>query len=176
MKTHRFGQHALLAIVTVAGLISVPIARAEPLSSSPAPLVPIQVLSARKVFLSNAGLDGNSMVAFNRFSNTKAGMPYADFAAAMKSRGQYDCVATPADSDVVFEFRVESYIYSLNGLASYSTFLSVIILDTKTHFVLWTVKSPVDITIKFDQNVDTAVTKLLDSIKTLAATGGDAGK
>ena len=116
------------------------------------------------------------MVAFHRFANTKAGMPFADFVAAMKSRGQYDCVATPADSDVVFEFRVESYFYSLDGIASYSTYLSVIILDTKTHFVLWTVKSPVDIAIKFDQNVNTAVTNLLDSIKTLVATGSDAGK
>jgi hypothetical protein len=177
MKRHRFGKHAFLAIVTVAGLISVPIARAEPLSSSPAPLVPIQVLSARKVFLSNAGLVGNSMVAFNRFAKTKAGVPYADFVAAMKSWGQYDCVATPADSDVVFEFRVESYFYILSGLPSYSTFLSVVILDTKTHFVLWTVESPpVDITIKFDQNVDTAVTNLLDSMKALVATGSDAGK
>jgi hypothetical protein len=177
MKTHRFGKHALAAIVTVAGLISVPIARAEPMSSSSASLVPIQVLSAKKVFLSNAGLDGNSVVAFNRSAKTKAGIPYAAFVAAMKSRGQYDCVATPADSDVVFEFRVESYVHSLDGsLASYSTFLSVTILDTKTHFVLWTVKSPVDITIKLDQNLGTAVTELLDSIKALGATGSDAAK
>jgi hypothetical protein len=176
MNAYEFGKRALFTIVFVAGLTSVPNARAEPVSSSPASLVPMQVLSARKVFLSNAGLDGNSIVAFNRFAKTKAGMPYADFAAAMKSRGQYDCVATPADSDVVFEFRVESYFYSLNGLASYSTFLSVVILDTKTHFVLWTVRSPLDITIKFDQNAGAAVTNLLDSIKALGITGSDAAK
>jgi hypothetical protein len=176
MTAYKFGRHALFTIIFVAALASVPDARAEPLSSPSDTLVPIQVLSARKVFLSNAGLDGNSIVAFNRFAKTKAGTPYADFVAAMKSRGQYDCVATPAESDVVFEFRVESYFYSLNGLASYSTYLSVVILDTKTHFVLWTVKAPVDITIKFDQNVDTAVANLLDSIKALAATGSDTGK
>jgi hypothetical protein len=177
MKTHRFGKHALFVFVIVAGLTSVPIARAEPVSSSSAPLVPMQVLSARKIFLSNAGLDSSSIVAFNTLAKTKTDMPYAGFVAAMKSWARYDFVATPADSDVVFEFRVESSFSSLNGpFASYSTFLSVAILDTKTHVVLWTVKSPLDVNKKFDQNVATAVTNLLDSIKALMTTGSDSAK
>jgi hypothetical protein len=178
MKTHRFGKHALFAIVMGAGLTSVLIARAAPASFSPAPLVPLQVLSARKVFLSNAGLDSNSIVAFNNtWAKTKADIPYATFVAAMKSSGQYDCVVTPTDSDVVFEFRVESAFSSLLGsFPSYSTFLSVAILDPKTHFVLWTVKMPFEVDKKFDQNVGVAVTNLLDSIKSLGTTGNDAAK
>jgi hypothetical protein len=105
MTEYKFGKHAVFTIIFVAGLTSVPDARAEPLSSSSDTLVPIQVLSARKVFLSNAGLDGNSIVAFNIFAKTKAGMPYADFVAAIKSRGQYDRVATPADSDAAARLR-----------------------------------------------------------------------
>jgi hypothetical protein len=62
MKIHRFGKRALFAIVIVTSLTSVPIARAAPASLSAAPLVPLQVLSAKKVFLSNAGLDSNSIV------------------------------------------------------------------------------------------------------------------
>jgi hypothetical protein len=178
MKTHRFGRRALFAIVIVAGLTSVLIARAAPASFSPAPLVPLQVLSARKVFLSNAGLDSNSIVAFNNtWAKTKADIPYAGFVAAMKSSGQYDCVVTPTDSDVVFEFRVESAFSSLLGsFPSYSTFLSVSIFDPKTHFVLWTVKTPFEVNKKFDQNVGVAVTNLLDSIKSLGTTGNDAAK
>ena len=152
-------------------------ARGESVSSSLATLVPMQVLSAKKIFLSNAGLDGSSIVAFSTFPKTKTGMPYAGFVAAMTSWGHYDCVAAPADSDIVFEFRVESDFSSLNApFASYSTFLSVVILDTKTQFVLWSVKSPLDVNKKFDQNVGTAVTELMDSIKALVTSGADAAK
>jgi hypothetical protein len=177
MKTHGFGRHSVLAIVAIAGLMLAPIARTEPVSPSPASLVPTQLLSARKAFLSNAGLDGSSIVALNTFAKAKNDIPYADFVSAMKSWGQYDCVAAPADSDVVFEFRVESALSSLIGsFASYSTYLSVVILDTKTHFVLWTVKVPLDVNKKFDQNVGTSVANLLDSIKSLTAGGGVAAK
>jgi hypothetical protein len=78
---------------------------------------------------------------------------------------------------VVFEFRVESAFSSLNGpFPSYSTFLSLAILDPKTHIVLWTVKTPLDVDKKFDQNVGVAVNSLLGSIKSLGTTGNDAAK
>lgn len=177
MKIHGFGKLSAFAIVIVASLTFAPILSAEPVSPSAAPLVPAQVLSAKKVFLSNAGLDGSSIVAFSIFAKAKTDTPYAGFFVAMKSSGQYDCVAAPADSDVVFEFRVESALNSLIGsFASYSTYLSVVILDTKTHFVLWTVRVPLDVNKKFDQNVVASVANLLDSIKSLTAGGGVAGK
>lgn len=172
MKTRGLVKHTLVLCLLAAVLAAAPSSPAEQTSSLAAPLVPMQVRSARKIFLSNAGVDSGSIVAFNLLGKEKTDIPYAAFVAAMKSWAQYDVVTTPSDSDVVFEFRVESILSSLNGpFASFSTFISVTILDTRTHFVLWTVKSPLAVNKKFDQNAAAAVATLLASIKVLVAAG-----
>jgi hypothetical protein len=121
--------------------------------------------------LSNAGLDDRSMIAFGGaiVAKSKADVPYASFRSAMKLWLRDKLVVNPDDSGLVFEFHVDSAMHLVQmGFAEYSTFLTVSILDTKTHVVLWTVKSPLVVNNrKMDENAGAAVANLLESLKEL---------
>ncbi len=61
--------------------------------------------------------------------------PYNQFFVAMKAWGRYDVVETPTDADLVLELR---FTASLSSCDTYQPLLALAILDTKTHFRLWT--------------------------------------
>jgi hypothetical protein len=86
----------------------------------------------------------------------------------MKSWGQYDLSATPAESDLIFEFRVTAAPFLSGATLTYLTFLNLAVVDAKTHFVLWTLRSPLDVTNKIDENVNASVTTLINSLKSLS--------
>jgi hypothetical protein len=153
--------------VTLVGLIAYPVIGAEAVSALPAAPVPIQVLSAKKVFLSNLGADAGTAVAFHYRANPDAA--YNGFFAAMKSWGQYDLTTTPAESDLVFEFRVTAAPFLSGATITYLAFLNLTVVDTKTHFVLWTLRSPLDVTSKIDEDVNISVAALTNLLKSLTA-------
>lgn len=92
---------------------------------SVAPL-PAQILSAKKVFISNASGEFASDMWSGGMDRT-----YNEFYAATKSWGHYELVQSPADADIVFEI-------GLTIASPYPSF-KLRILDPKTHIVLWTV-------------------------------------
>jgi len=130
-------------------------------------LVPAQLSAAKTIFLSNAGLDAASMIAFSLWG--KPDTPYVQFSTAVKSWGHYQTATTPVDSDLVFEFRIESALRNAEPITTYSSFLNVSILDAKTHFVLWSIKTPLEVTRKFDQDVNVSVMHLIDILKGVVA-------
>jgi hypothetical protein len=143
-----------------------PLAYAEP-SNEPPPPVPAQVLSAKTVFLSNRSLDAGSMIAF---AGNPPTVPFERFYAALHSWGHFTMVDTPAEADLVLEFRVDAALLSAGqGLATYSMFLTLTVLDPKTHFVLWTIEAPLQS--RLEQSVNSAVTQLLHSFDALLASG-----
>jgi len=105
-------------------------ARAQESPSAP---VPAQLVTAGKIFISNAGgdIDPNT-----RRLGEFAGLPirpYNEFYSAMKSWGRYQIVSTPSDADLVFEI---SFTISLGSGAADAKF-HLVILDPKTHVTLW---------------------------------------
>jgi hypothetical protein len=138
--------------------------------AAPAAPIPPQILNGKKAFISNAGIDS---YLFARYIADHSGSPdglYDQFYASMKTWGKYDLVATPAESDLVFEI-------SLNRqFGQDDPQFSLRILDTQTRIVLWT----------FVQQVgagsgraearrkawNSALDDLLNSVKALAAQSG----
>jgi hypothetical protein len=146
------------------------IANAAPPSSGRAPL-PAPLLSARKAYLANGGLDAGSLVASN---GRMTDLPYDRIYTALQTWGRYDLVTNPADSEVVLEFRVESAPERGGALFLYRTFLSATVYDTRSRFVLWTIKAPMR-TFRA-QDVDLAIADVVSSLKTLVTAGGAPAK
>jgi hypothetical protein len=92
----------------------------------PAAPLPAQILSAKKVFISNASAEFTSDSWSGGMDRT-----YNEFYAATKNWGRYELVQTPGDADIVFEI-------SLTVGQPYSSF-KLRLLDPKTNVVLWTI-------------------------------------
>jgi hypothetical protein len=156
--------------IILACFMAASVADAQQQGAPSTSLVPTQLLRAKTVFLSNAGADTSSLVALGTLGDPDSA--FGGFVAAMKSWGHFDVASAPADADLVFEFHVESASSgNLGSFTDYKTFLSVTILDAKTHFILWTIKTPLAVTRQFGQNVSTSVTKLVNGLKSLTTPG-----
>jgi len=162
--TPRIYWFAALAI-----LLADPLFAARKPSAIPPVPIPIQVLTAKRVFLSNLGVDGGAGAVFQGFPSPDAA--YIGFYRAMQSAGMYTLTATPAEADVVFEFQVQG---ASAGDFYYSA-LSLRIIDTKTHYVLWTLRSQLFRSNDIDNEVNTSVTALLAALKSLAGTASTGG-
>jgi hypothetical protein len=141
-----------LAMITSAVLLAQP-------EVAPVAPIPSQILTAKKVFISNTGGGFDSRVW--------SGGPdriYNEFYAGMKNWGHYELVTAPNDADlvlnvdvianpVVWQFKLE-------------------MLDPKTRVVLWTQYEPITITFSQktrDKNFDDAINKLVGDLKALIA-------
>ncbi len=131
--------------------------------------VPPQILTSRKAFVSNAGLDSVSLAAFKRAGDPD--LPYRHFYAAMKNWGKYELVSAPGDADLVFEIRFTAPLESFGSSTGYTPQLGLTILDAKTHFKLWTLVEPVNGAFRkaaWDKNVNQGMTDLMEDLKKLA--------
>ena len=126
-------------------------------ADAPAAPLPSQILTAKKVFISNAGNDFDSSLW--------SGGPdraYNEFYACIKSWGRYELVGVPGDADMILEF-------SLIGTPLPNALFRVVLLDPKTHVVLWTVSEGIPLGLKKtrDKGFDGAINKLVDDLKAL---------
>jgi hypothetical protein len=136
---------------------------AQPIPPAP---VPPQIAAGKKVFISNAGLDNTSLSAFKRAGEPDG--PYNRFYAAMKTWGHYELVAGPADADLVFEIGFTSQLSGGGDRSPLEAQFQLSILDSKTHFVLWTLAAPVQGAFRkgtFEKNVADGMTNLMDDLK-----------
>jgi hypothetical protein len=122
------------------GLLLVPVFGAEQTKETAAAPVPAQIVTAKRVFISNAG--GESFLFPGEFSGTPD-RAYNQFYAALKSWGRYELVPTPAEADLVLEIRLIAPIGGVsvtNGDGSSWTDpqFQLKILDPKTRVGLWT--------------------------------------
>jgi hypothetical protein len=103
-------------------------------AQSPSAPVPTQLVSAGKIFISNAGgdIDPNTK-QLGEFVGLPI-RPYNDFYAAMKSWGRYQLVSAPSDADLIFEI---SFSVSFIGGGGADCKFHLVILDPKTHVTLW---------------------------------------
>ena len=152
----------------ILAVILAPILSAQTKDASAAP-VPAQIASAKKVFISNAGVDAISLSAFEHLGEPNK--PYNQFYAAMKNWGHYDLVSSPSDADLVFEIRFDAPLTGSDKLNTYAPQYNVTILDVKTHFILWSLAEPVGGALRksaFLKNLDQGVGKLMDKLQKLA--------
>ena len=138
--------------------------------------VPAPILSAKSVFISNGG-GGCSPFGQSVFSG-EPDRPYNEFYSAIKSWGRYELVTAPADADLDFEIsfacptaRANSAFGNNYGTADDAQ-LRLVILDVKTHIVLWGFTQHVEPAIlqgNRDKNFDGGMRALVSSLKSLVA-------
>jgi hypothetical protein len=120
--------------------------------------IPTQVLTARKVFISNAGVNGIGFAILQRAGD--ADQPYNQFYAAVKGWGRFEVVGAPSDADLVLELRFDSALLALT------------IVDSKTHFILWTITEPVEyanLAKTWRKNIGLGITNLVTEMKGVVA-------
>ena len=126
--------------------------------------IPAQILSAKRIFISNAS--GESVLPPGT-----GDLAYNEFYAAMKTWGHYEIVASPADADLVFEIRFALALGApINNSAGGDFEFRTMILDPKTHVVLWAFSESVAQAankIKSRQLFDQAMFTLLNDLKQL---------
>lgn len=130
--------------------------------------VPSQLFTAKKIFISNGGVDGIAFQAFRRLGNVN--QPYNAFYSALSSWGKYTLVAAPAEADVVFEIRFTAPFDGDEHVTSYVPQLNLTIYDAKTRFVLWTILAPVNGAFRkatFVKNVNEGIAMLVANLKGL---------
>jgi hypothetical protein len=139
--------------------------------------VPAQIFTSKKVFISNAGYDSTSRVAFKKEGDLN--QPYNQFYSAVKNWGRYELVGTPADADLVFEIRFTAPLTFDEKTPIYEPQLDLEILDVRTHFKLWSITAPVQGAFRkttWEKNFSQGIASLLDDLKQLTtqpAAGAD---
>jgi hypothetical protein len=156
-----FGVVAVLSGVLAAGFAF----GQEPSTLQTAP-VPPALMSAKKIFISNAGADsglfphpfsGDPDRAFNQF--------YAD----VLSWGRYQLVASPVEADLVFELQLSAPSGPSNadkskGASDPLPMFRLVIYDRPTHYALWALTesiAPAEKQKTHDHNFDEALASLV---------------
>lgn len=153
---------------------------AQAASRVPTAPLPSQILTAKKVFLSYAG----GVLDQNLWSGGPA-QPYNELYAAIKSWRQYEIVTAPADADLVLQISFANPVTGVSGSeeSGYSSSsapqLKLVLLDPKTHIVLWTFNEETSIghlQKGRDHSLQNAIDKLVGDLKALTAPPASATK
>ncbi len=134
--------------------------------------VPAGILTAKKIFISNAGADSGL------FPHPFSGGPeraYNQFYAAIKAWGHYEIVADPAEAELVVELRLIAPNGPANadkqkGASDPLPMFRLVIFDGKTHFVLWALTESIYLALlqkTHDRNFDDALALLVTDLKNL---------
>jgi hypothetical protein len=166
MQAFRLGSTLVLTAALLATLT-----QAQSPTPQPAPIPPA-ILSAKTIFLSNGGADAGLFP--HPFSGSTS-RGYDEFYAALRSMNHYQLVSSPADSDLVFEFRLLAPLGPSNadkskGAADPLPTVSVKIYDRPTHYVLWAFSEEIEgaaFQQTHDRNLDEAITRLAKDVENL---------
>jgi hypothetical protein len=134
--------------------------------------VPPGLLTAKTVFLSNAGADSGL------FPQPFTGSPdraYNQIYAALQGLGRYQVVISPQEAELVFELQLSAPGGPANankqkGASDPWPMFRLVILDRKTHYILWTLTesiTPAILQRTHDHNFDEAIAALTDALKKL---------
>jgi len=133
-------------------------------------LVPPALLSAKTVFISNAGSDSGLFP--HPFTGDES-RGYSTFYADLQNWGRYNLVDDPAKADAVFELQLiappgPSGGNKQNGASDPLPMFRLVIYERKTHYVLWTLTEsidPAELQKTHDHNFDVALTNLVNDLK-----------
>ena len=137
----------------------------------PAP-VPAQILTAKAIFISNAG--GDEMTLDDPIFTGGPDRAYSQFYAAMRNWGRFEIVGSPAQADLLLEIRQEVQTVSLGGKAGAIPLFRLIIRDPKTNSLLWAFHLHEQFGLgqrESDRNFDRAVNRLVAHLQALVVQG-----
>ena len=174
--TTRFNSFAFCVVLATSILQASMLMAGDTKPSPPGP-IPNQILTAKKIFIANAGGDERS-----REEPYFSGGPdrsYNQFFAAMKSQGRYELVGSPAEADLLFEIRfsvpaIDRQVVRGDtlGSASVDPQFRLEIRDPKTNALLWAFTEHVQWAIlegNRDRNFDLASARIVTDVQGLAA-------
>ena len=135
-----------------------------------APPVPAKILTARSVFISNAGSDSGL------FPHPFSGDPdraYAQFLAGMQQWHRFAVTLDPASADLVLELRLLAPYGPSNpdkqrGASDPLPMFRLVVYDRPTHYVLWAITESIEPAIvqsTHDRNFDAALGRLMLDLK-----------
>jgi hypothetical protein len=167
---------SIAGLLVAAALVSFSPASAQMSSGGITAPVPGQILTAKRMFISNAGSESYGSQTYFRRTKYDGGPDrfYNQFYSAMKTWGRYELTDSPADADVVSEVRFTSPIVDKQqpGELVYDPQLTVTILDPKTRVALWSLTEHIQPARTRDgdnRNFDQAVARLVEQAKLLAS-------
>ncbi len=141
--------------------------RAQAQEVPPAP-IPVQITSAKTVFIANAGEENDYLSRRNNWFSGGSHRAYNQFYAAVKNWGRYELAATPGEADMIFEIEQKD----ARPVSEPMAYLSLRILDPKTHVVLWGLSAAVELAGRSqnrEKNFNAAMTSLVNDLKNLAS-------
>jgi hypothetical protein len=163
---------AFLSLATLLLLQFLPTLNAQ----TPAAPLPSQILSAKKVFIANAGglLDLNVVSGDPRRA-------YNQFYSAMQAWGHYQLVGSPAEADMVVQISIIYIPRTIGAEEVPFPSFRVALLDPKTNITIWVLdeylvdKPNLSLILKKnrDKIFDQAIEKLVSDLKALTAVSGD---
>jgi hypothetical protein len=150
-----------LVVASLGFAVLLPMVPALPTQAQSGPVAPLpsQILTAKRVFISNTGSGFDSRVWSGNSDRI-----YNEFYAAVKSSGQFELASAPGDADLVLDVNV----------VPYSVFwqFKLEMIDPKTGIVLWTIYEPLNIgglQKTRDKNFDGTIDKLAGDLKPLTS-------
>jgi hypothetical protein len=166
--------------------LSVPLLQSAGLTAAdttptPAAPIPTQILTAKKVFIANAG--GDQPFYEEPLFSGGPDRAYNQFYAAMKTWGRYELVGAPGDADLLIEIlftvpRIEQKV--VRGQAAlvpipYDPQFRVVVRDPKTSALLWAFTEHAEWAIlqrNRDKNFDRALAKVVSDMQGWSASAG----
>jgi hypothetical protein len=140
--------------------------------------IPVQILNAKKVFISNGGEEVDS--SGERFGGNP-NQCYNQFYAAIKDLGQYELVSIPIDADLILGISHMEHGHTISGGKDWGDAFKLVVSDPKTHVVLWTLVEQIEMAglVKNRiKNFNLAMNKLVEDLRKLTtapATAADKG-
>ena len=158
-------------LFAVPGLWVSVLAAQQPSQMPPAP-IPVQILTAKKVFVANAGVDQPSYP--EPIFSGGPDRAYDGLFAALKTWGRYELVGAPSGADLLFEIglTVGPGYLSRGSAAYYDARFRLAIRDPKTNAALWALHEQAEPAIlqgNRDKNFDQALARMVSEVKKLTA-------
>jgi hypothetical protein len=145
------------------------LAQAKQASALPAP-IPAQILTAKKIFIANAGA-----IEMDEDAPHFSGGPdraYDEIYSALTNWGRYQIVSSPADADLLLEISLDSIVVDPKGPYIPQFRLKIKIRDSRTNALLWSLNTRVEFGMgqaASDRNFDQAIDRLTTELKMLVA-------
>ena len=148
-------------ILQFASIITLLSAATMHAQTAPAPPLPAQLLSAKTIFLANAG----SNTANNQEGSIAYNSMYQDLAAW----NRYQLTSSPAEADLSFEVSVVSFS---EGSTLSGNYVKLVVRDAKSQALIWTITENIEIANRektFEKNIADCAAKIAADLGTLTS-------
>jgi hypothetical protein len=169
VEIHRFRSPRSLCLLFLAASV----ATAQDTAGQVRGPVPPAILSARRIFVSNAGADSG---LFPKPFSGNTDRAYNQFFAALKAAGLFELVYDPSEADLVLELQLlaptgPSNADKQKGASEPVPEFRLTVYDRKSHYILWTLSESIGVALlqkTHDRNFNQALSNLLLDFQQLA--------